>query len=199
MNTIVEVGANRGTDTINFLSTSNSRVFAFEPTLELMLFMKNYLKHYPNYFPMPMAVDIENGWKWFNIAGNEDWGCSSLHNFNPEIKEKWDRPDFKFTDRYRVPTIRLDTFMETYGVTEIDYLWIDTQGNDFNVLQSLGDKIDLVKGGKCECALNFSLYADVDNSSNSIVPWLEKHGFKVNVVPDKLSGDREADIFFTRD
>ncbi len=199
MKTIIEVGANRGVDTRNFLSVAENRVFAFEPTLELMVYMNDQFKHFPNYFPMPMAIDIENGWKWFNIAGTEDWGCSSFYQFNPDIIEKWNRPDFHFTNRYRVPTIRLDTFMEIYGVQEIEYLWIDTQGNDFRVLQSLGDKISLVKSGRCECALSFSLYSDVDNTHTSIVPWLQNHGFKVDVVPEKMSGDREGDVHFTRE
>ncbi|CAB4124319.1 fkbM_fam, methyltransferase, FkbM family [uncultured Caudovirales phage] len=193
---IIEVGANKGTDTENFLKDSNNQVFAFEPTPELHLELKNKFKNLENYYPVPLAVDVDNGWTWFNIAGSGDWGCSSIYNFNPNIHQEWqDRPDFKVTDRCRVQTTRLDTFMETYNIPGIDYLWIDAQGNDFRVLQSLGDKIHLVKEGKCEAAHTVNLYSEVDNTEYSIVSWLTDKGFECML--HRYNG-KETDIHFRK-
>lgn len=196
MSIIVEIGANRGIDTANFLSDPENKVFAFEPTPELYLQLKEKFKNCENYYPMPFAVDIENGWTWFNIAGTSDWGCSSIHEFNPNIHQEWEgRPDFKFTDRCRVPTVRLDTFMDVYGVNEIDYLWIDAQGNDFRVLKSLGEYIHKVKRGRCEVADTVNLYTNVDNTSSSVSEYLMHRGF--DCLFDKVNG-KEADIHFEK-
>lgn len=197
MRTIIEVGANNGNDTARWLAEHGTRVFAFEPTPELSLHLKERFKGWEGYYPMPIAVDIENGWKWFNIAGTSDWGCSSIFDFNPNIHKEWEgRPDFRFTDRCRVPAMRLDTFMELYNIGEVDYLWVDAQGNDFRVLQSLGDKINLVKAGKCEAAWTVNLYTGVDNTADSIAKWLIEKGFKV--TSDPYNG-KEADIHFIRE
>lgn len=104
---VFEVGANKGTDTAKFLD-EGSTVYAFEPTPELILELKNKFKVHPGYMPVPLAVDLENRWTVFNIAGSSDWGCSSIHEFNPNIHQEWGgRPDFKTTDQCRVMTIRL--------------------------------------------------------------------------------------------
>ena len=197
MNQIVfEVGANKGTDTSRFLA-DDSLVYAFEPTPELILELKNKFRTHPGYMPVPMAVDLENKWTTFNIAGSSDWGCSSIHDFNPNIHEEWEgRPDFNVTDQCRVMTIRLDTFMQIYNIPHIDYLWIDAQGNDFRVLQSLGDRINNVTAGRCEVALDVNLYDKVDNSHASVTNWLVERGFNVQMHPHPHH--KEADLIFSR-
>lgn len=197
MKTVIEVGANRGTDTERWFKDQNNIVYAFEPTPELILFLKEKFKDQENFNLIPAAVDIENSWKWFNIAGNRDWGCSSLYDFNPNIQELWPkRPDFVVTDRCKVLTMRLDTFMDTYKIKSVDYLWIDAQGNDFLVLQSLGKRISDIKEGKCEAALTVDLYTNSENKVEVIQPWLEKRGFVCEITPDKRH--KEADIHFKR-
>jgi FkbM family methyltransferase len=196
---VIEVGANHGSDTIDFLKYENNIVYAFEPTVELQLELQQKFKGYDNFHLIPMAVDITNGFKWFNIAGQDgcDWGCSSLHEFSSDIGQTWgDRWDFKFTDRYKVMTIRLDTFLNLYNIDKIDYLWIDAQGNDFNVLQSLGDKLNVVREGKCEAALGVKLYDNIDNHVENVKPWLESNLFNVRVNP--IGHGQEADLHFEK-
>jgi FkbM family methyltransferase len=195
-NIIFEVGANLGNDTQNFLA-SGSLVYAFEPTPELHLHLKNRFKNVSNYIPVPLAVDLENRWTTFNIAGSADWGCSSIHDFNPNIHQEWEgRPDFNVTDRCTVMTIRLDTFMQIYNIDKIDYLWIDAQGNDFRVLQSLGDRIKDVNKGRCEVANDVNLYSGVDNTVETVGNWLSSQGFQIEVIPHHHR--KEADIMFQR-
>lgn len=201
MPVIIEVGSNYGHDTQNFVNNPDNIVYGFEPTPELHLHLKNRFKNNENYYPVPMAVDLEEGFRWFNIAGAAagvgDWGCSSLLNFNPNIHNEWEnRPDFTVTDRCRVMTTRLDTFMNSHGIGEVDYLWVDAQGNDFRVLQSLGDRITSIKAGKCEAAYTVNLYTGTDNSTTSIIEWMEKHGFYCSIIPD--SAGKEADVHFVR-
>lgn len=86
--------------------------------------------------------------------------------------------------------------MSAYNISHIDYLWIDAQGNDFRVLQSLGDRISDVKQGRCEVALEVNLYSNVDNTHTSVVAWLEQHGFEAKIEPH--GHRKEADILFKR-
>lgn len=194
--TIIEVGANWGTDTER-LAADGSRVYAFEPTPSLADHLRNKFRANTQVTVVCKAVDEHNGIAEFNIAGTGDWGCSSLYNFSEDIHEKWEgRPDFHFTDKCEVETIRLDTFIHENEIDKVDYLWVDAQGNDFKVLKSLGDEIHRVVSGKCEGAFTVDLYEDADNSVDDIKNWLESNGFSCVVMPDNVN--KEADIHFKR-
>lgn len=203
MKTIIECGANKGNDTFNLVNTypgEETILYAIEPTYELVY---NYL--YPKFKNDPRvricqwAIDIENTFRTFNVAskmeGAADWGCSSLHEFTDNIHELWpDRPDFEVTHRYTVPTMTLWDFCNLYGITSIDYLWIDTQGNDFNVLKSLKEKISIVKEGRCEVANTVELYKNTGNTKSNVETFLTSNGFEIETVGSSY----EADIFFKR-
>lgn len=197
--TKIEVGANTGRDT-KILAEDGSIVYAFEPTKELLaqhlypLSVQN-----PNIRPLPFAVDIENGFKTFNVAGQSDWGCSSLHEFSDDIHEKWKgRPDFKKTHSYVVPTITLYDFCNLYDIVFIDYLHCDSQGNDFNVLLSLKDKIQFVKEGVVEASDKVDLYKGVNNNIKYIRNFLISHGFTIlSEKPNDVVG-AEVNIHFKK-
>lgn len=196
MGTVIEVGANYGTDTEKFVLQGH-RVFAFEPTPELILHLQQKFKGKDNFHLAPLAVDSEEGWATFHIAGGGDWGCSSLYEFTPDIHNKWEgRPDFQMTDSVVVMKMRLDTFMDLYGIDRVDYLWIDAQGNDFRVLKSLGDRISDVFEGKCEGAYTVDLYQNADNNVFVISDWLKDRGFETRIQPDNVG--KEADVHFWR-
>lgn len=201
MNAVIEVGANSGQNTMELKEQyPDCIIYTFEPTHELL---RDCL--WPQYADddrirvIPFAVDINNGFRRFNIAGHYDWGCSSFHDFTEQIEDQWgNRPDFKMTHSYYVPTIKLFDFCELYDITEIEYLWVDAQGHDFLCLQSLEDKISIVKKGKCEAALNVDLYQSVSNRAETITAWLNDLGFSTEVVPDKSGIDAECDVHFWR-
>lgn len=197
MKTIVEVGANWGSDTKRFADERDTSVYAFEPTPELFQHLVDTFSSYENVKILPFAVDEEEGDAVFNIAGSGDWGCSSLYSFDPDIHNKWEgRPDFHFTDSVVVQKKRLDNFIEENNIKAIDYLWIDAQGNDFRALRSLGEKVSIVKEGKCEGAYSVDLYVNTDNHVDDICAWLTDKGFTCRIVPDNVG--KEADVHFRR-
>jgi FkbM family methyltransferase len=193
--TVIEVGANKGQDTAKWVNDPTTSVYAFEPHPKYYKKLSKIFKGKENFFLFNNAVDIEEESKIFNL---EPKGCSSLYNFNANIDDLWaDRGiEWKFYDNISVKTIRLDTVIDLYKIAEVDYLWIDAQGNDFRVLQSLGNKISIVKEGRCETALNLSLYEGPDNSTKSVVTWLTQQGFATEVIPDRWN--KEADILFKK-
>lgn len=189
-----DVGANQGIDTIK-LAEDGSTVYAFEPTRYLVndhLWTK--AKENPNIIVIPMAVDIENGFKNFGVTEFWDWGCSSLHTPVDDIGEPW-KEHFKITDTYIVPTITLFDFCNLYKIEKIDYLWIDTQGSDLNVLKSFGDKISIVSEGRCEASNKKSLYS-VDYSLSSIVDFLTSNNFEITKIEYNDEEGYEVNVFF---
>jgi len=196
---IIEIGANTGTETSR-LASLDSIVYSFEPTRELLI---NHLwplsDNFSNIKIMPFAVDIETSFKEFNIAGQADWGCSSLFEFSDDLEKKWpDRPDFNKTHSYRVPTITLYDFCNIYNISKIDYIHIDAQGSDYNVLLSLRDKISIVKEGVVEAADNVDLYKGVNNRIENIRSFLIENGFVItNEYPNDII-KAEVNIHFKR-
>ena len=194
---IIEIGAKDGHDTDIFLQDSNNIVYSFEPTPALVVNLQNRFKFNQNWNLIPAAVDLTNGFKQFNIAGVEDWGCSSLFEFKEDRYDHWPGRNLQITDVARVMTMRLDSFMEMYEINEVEYLWIDAQGNDFNVLKSLGNKIHNIKRGKCETAYKADLYKNTDNRTTDVVEWLEERGFRCYIELECHTGN-EADVHFER-
>lgn len=192
----IEVGSNHGTDTEQFIN-DNSIVYCFEPSIELFYELWTRYRDNDNVIIIPFAIDIETGFKKFNISGTSNWGCSSLSNFNPNIHNEWpNRPDFMFTHSYMVPTITLDDFITLYNIPYIDYLWVDAQGHDFNVIKSLKDKISIVKEGRCESSHSVSLYDGIDNHYQNIIDYLKTNNFESTIELDKSGIGAECDIMF---
>jgi len=195
----IEVGANNGRDTIK-LASDGSTVYAFEPTHELLvkdlwpLSSKN-----ENIHIIPFAVTNENSFQIFNIAANRDWGCSSLYEFSENIEQKWpNRPDFKKTHSYQVPTITLYDFCNLYGIEKIDFLHIDAQGADYNVLLSLKDKISIVEEGTVEVADKVELYSNTNNKIDDVRKFLTDNGFTIVSETANDSVGAEVNIKFIK-
>jgi hypothetical protein len=91
-----------------------------------------------------------------------------------------------------VPTVRLDTFLRLSGIPRVDFLKIDAQGHDLEVLKSLGDRIQDVVELKVEaCAVSRSLYQQAHNQSEEITAFLQSRGFSlVESQPESLGQER---------
>jgi FkbM family methyltransferase len=205
MPVIIEVGANQGQDTERFLSYRDVELYSFEPVPQLAKDLIDRFGSNPKFHLIMAAIDVENGFKQFNISKGGDWGCSSLHQFAPDIHSKWSRGEFNYDETIsKMMCIRLDDFVKLYGIKEIDYLHVDAQGNDFNVMKSLGDMIGIVKEGVCEVANHVELYDIEDNTVSVVKPWLESKGFEVRVEADGVGkqcadiNGNEVNLFFKR-
>ena len=199
---IFEVGANNGQHTHKFVNTKNSHVYAFEPLPFLCEKIRSIFPNAQNLEIFDWAISDYDGISKFGISdpnhGAKDYGCSSLFSFTENIDSLWpDRGDFTFVEEIDVKVVRMDTFINENNITHIDYLHCDAQGGDLKVLESFGDKINLLKSGVVEAANNVSLY-NIDNSTQSIVKFLEKNNFKILNPHDIGSAGQEVDIYFER-
>jgi FkbM family methyltransferase len=194
---IFDVGANNGSSCSHLVNDENI-VYAFEPT-PFLLEKYLYAMSSKNYIVIPKAVSNFNGEAQFNIAGQADWGCSSLNNFSDNLQQTWNgRTDFKVTKVINVKVIKMHTFIEENNIQTVDFLHCDTQGNDLKVLKSFENKISILKSGTVEAFAKNPLYKENDNSVENIVSFLRENNFKINQISNNDHFGNEVNISFSR-
>lgn len=185
MKVIFDIGANNGESTLHM--AEGNIIYAFEPTPELCLVIEKKIGSFPMYHLIQKAVSNFEGKAKFNVAGQGDWGCSSLNKFSDDLDKTWPgRKDFKVTHEIEVEVIRLDSFIERHGIKEIDYLHCDAQGSDLLVLEGMGKYITIVKEGVIEVAASkeVALYKEGDNTLLTAIEFLTKNGFNdLHITP----------------
>jgi len=128
--TVVDVGANVGEFTI-MCSQNTEKVFAFEPDPNCFLCLKENTRAIDN-------VDIIN-YCASNVNSNKVFYLLSEDADSSLIEPK------TYNDKIEINTVRLDSWMDSKGLPEIDFLKIDAEGAELEVLEGLGDKIGSVK------------------------------------------------------
>jgi FkbM family methyltransferase len=197
---VFDVGANNGSSSVPLaIENSTYLVFAFEPTPEMIEVINSKTVGLENYVIVPKAVSDYNGTAEFNVAGNWDWGCSSLLKFSRKSQTDWPgRTDFHVTYKLNVDVIRLDTFIEENGITKIDHLHIDTQGSDLNVMKGLGEYLHIVTEGKLEAGTSDDVLYEGQNKLNDCIKFLLLNGFKVVDVNSNDVFCHEVNVVFKK-
>lgn len=199
---VLDVGANNGSSCIDMaLSSPMTMVYAFEPTPKMIEAIRKKTEHLSNYTIVPCAVCDYNGSAKFHIAGKRDWGCSSLNSFNDNLEKTWPgRDDFTVTDEIWVKVYRLDTFMEENNISHIDFLHVDVQGKDLEVLFGLGQYIKDVKKGVIEMPMSHEkkLYKDQKYIASDAIEFLKKNKFTITKMTYNDVFENEVNIYFEK-
>jgi predicted O-methyltransferase YrrM len=82
--------------------------------------------------------------------------------------------------------------LSDFNDQSIDFLHIDAQGNDFNVLKSLENKISIVKEGVVEASKNVELYKNTNNKVDNIKEYLKLNGFEI--INETINDAVEAEV-----
>lgn len=189
---IIDVGANDGQPFI--CHNRDDTVYAFEPNPRLYDALKCNASD--TYHPMNMAVSNFDGTATFNLDDLADAGCSSLKEFSDNISETWPgRQDFRVTSQVLVKVTRLDTFVKKNLISRIDLLHIDAQGCDYEVIESLGDYLDIVQVIECEVANANPLYKNV-KSKDELIEYVISKGFVVESISSNDIFDNEQNVRF---
>lgn len=201
---LIEVGAFDGSDSLRFYN-QGYEVFTFEPKDDLYENLKNRTSSLKGYNVIKKAVSLIDGTVDFNIcvAG----GASSILKFkdDSELNQHWgaNRTDVHYSgNSYKVESTRLDTFIEEANLQDrvIDYIHIDAQGVDLDVLKSLGKYIENVKAGVIETVYSKekAIYENQENDLNGSIQWLEEHNFTICNVEQNDVSRCECNIHFVR-
>ena len=125
-------------------------------------------------------VAISNTSEFLPFNFHDAYGYSSLLDIdykgeftkkNIELDPGFDR----IIETINVETQRLDTFMDKHDISHIDFLKIDTQGNDLNVIKSLGSKIKNVNIIELEVHLK-KMYKNAATKTDAL-EYMEQHNF----------------------
>ena len=202
MKLLIEVGAFDGKDSLEFYN-KGYQVYTFEPKKDLFESLFNRTKDLDNYTVIEKAVCLSNGKTIFNIC--KAGGASSILPFRneEELNKIWiNRNDVHYSgESYEVDTIRLDTFIEQMGLQDriIDYIHIDAQGVDLEVLESLGKYISNVKEGVIETVIQEekSIYVgQTKNTFKYVEEFLKSNNFEIKNVQSNDVGNCEFNVFF---
>lgn len=205
MKLLIEVGAFDGHDSLGYHNKGYT-VYTFEPKKDLFQSLVDKTKHLENYTVIPKAVSLKNGTTQFNIC--KLGGASSILPFRPdhELIQTWTeaRTDVQFSgESYDVETTRLDTFIEENRLEDqiIDFIHIDAQGVDLDVLKSLGKYISNVQEGVVETVIdvNKSIYVgQEDNTLANVETFLSSKGFKITGVHGNDCTKCEYNVYFKK-
>lgn len=204
---LFDVGANDGSYSISELEKNKDAIcFAFEPTPYLISNIKTKINERnlkDRYHLIPYAISNFIGKTTFNIAGQSDWGCSSLLEFSDNLDITWPgRTDFKVTETIDIEVITLKYFIENIIQTKIDkinYFHCDTQGSDLNILKGMGEYIDLIEEGCVEAASSSDtqLYKN-QHTINDIRNFLIKNNFIITSTIPNDKFNNEFNIYFKK-
>jgi len=185
----IEVGANSGSHTKNLAGENVDMLYAFEPNPELYFNLTQAYKGNDKICILPFAVSDKDSMDWFNISRVGDKGTSSLYNYHENLGNTPAGNHEVFTTpwdyRILVPVIRIETFLNTFANTDyvkINYIHIDAQGSDLNVLKGIGKYWDVLKEGVCEATLDIPLYQDANNQQDDILEFLGNKNVKTELL-----------------
>jgi FkbM family methyltransferase len=197
--TIIQVGAYTGDDRlIAACRDYGHRLYMFEPNPARADELKRKAADAPTVEVLQMAVSNANGTATFKIAAHDD--CSSLQDFDANAQRTWVHEwhpykRFEMVDSLEVEVVRLDTFLDEHGITTVDCLEIDAQGEDLRVVESLGDRIADVKKIQIEVNIHDApLYANAFTMDQAMA-FFNGHGFEKH-IEWKQSLNREANVIF---
>ena len=144
MKVFIDVGCNRGQYAFSWLNIPDVKIFAFEPNQELFEVLKQ--QESDKFKVFNYAIGTEEGVNKFNIGEND--ATSSLKNFAEGYTH------LTYSHTVDVNVIRLDTFCKENGITHIEYIKVDAQGSDLDVLKSMGEYLNVTTTIMVEAFIN---------------------------------------------
>jgi len=149
---ILEIGTHYGEDTVDMLKVFNDpMIYCFEPDPRNVKFLNNTLSQHSNvklfdialynkngeedfnmsYQPYPDGKDLPEKYQWIN---EDDYRKFKLNN-SGSSSLKSGHKTLEGAEKARVKTMRLDTWAETEGVTSVDFIWMDVQDAEREVIE----------------------------------------------------------------
>jgi FkbM family methyltransferase len=148
----------------------------------------------PNFIVLPMAVSDKDGVAEF--FPNEADLTSSLLPFNPQALGEWESFEgLKLRSKKIVPTIRLDTFLESMAIDRIDFLKIDTQGVNFSVTRSAGAYLERIREVILEVDIGTTHLYKGAAGRDEVIGYMNERGFKLSKAETQSKG-KEQNLTF---
>lgn len=173
---ILEAGAHYGIDTQKFAKMwPNSTIFSFEPNPHAFEKLVEATKKFSQVNPMNIALSNYNGEATLHVCygstGDDDRfeGASSLLDASDGMKIHYQGPDVV------VPCMILDDWCLQNSVDHIDFMWIDLEGMELQILKSSPKILKTVRVIFTET--NFQEFRNGMTQYAELKQFLEANGF----------------------
>jgi FkbM family methyltransferase len=174
---VFDVGANKG-DWSNdvFRHHPNVSIYAFEPIPALYSSLTRQFAQY-RFAAYELAISKEDGLKSFDFYEGENSRASGLY----------ERPIIAYLSpsKLTVKTMKLDSFCKEMQINRIDFLKIDTEGSEFDVLCGARE---LIKNRAIK-VIQFEYggtYKDAGITLKEVYRFLRQHGYEVYRIAPKF-------------
>jgi FkbM family methyltransferase len=174
---IIDAGAHRGDDSIEFARLiPSAEIHAFEPVPAIFDSLKAAAAEYKQIRCYKVALSNSTGHQEMHVSSGGSDASSSLLAPVDHLK---DHPDTFFNEKIVVNTVTLDEWAVEQKIEKIDFLWLDMQGFELNVLKASSQAFQRVSAVHMEVSTK-QTYENVPQYSE-IRSWMESRGFKVEV------------------
>lgn len=197
---VIEAGAHCGSDTVTMSKTwPRGHIYAFEadpriyPTLQRSVYGRKNISIYQ------LALGEEDGVGNFYLSRNPFepglGGQSSMFKYN---KENWKWPHITIDDEpVKVPVTTIDSFMNKMNLSKVDFIWLDLQGSEFQVLKASPNALKSAKVIKTEISMKEFYQGTV--LFNDLKAFLVSHGFELlHISTDHTSDQEHGDALFIK-
>tara|TARA_R110002074_G_scaffold132808_3_gene276367 strand:+ start:7036 stop:7668 length:633 start_codon:yes stop_codon:yes gene_type:complete len=198
---IIDVGASSGIFAIPWsLKYPNHHVFCFEPNNKNFNSLLKKSQNINNITVYKKAISNISCIQKFYEANYTN--SSSLLPFNKDGVNKWKHPTpttpkLETISTYDVECVRLDEWMAENGIKgDIDFLKIDTQGHDLEVIKSLGEEIKRVKEITAEVQIVETEVYKNSSKREDLLEYMKEKGFSIWKI-QPWSHNQEQNIWFT--
>jgi 2-O-methyltransferase len=191
---IVDAGAHDGSDSVEMCRIfRGSKIYAFEPVPVIFDRLRENTKRYSRIKCYNLALSSQSGPQKLYVSSGTSDGSSSLLRPKDHLL---DHPDVFFESEINVNTITLDDWASKEHISQVDFLWLDLQGSELEVLKASKKVLRLVSVVHMEVSTrmtyeNVPLYTKVKE-------WMKEIGFvaEVEAIPE---GWDMGNVLFVRE
>ncbi len=190
---MIDCGAHIGADSIELARIfPKGKVHSFEPVPFIYKQLQKNSKKFPNINCYPIALSNEDGYAQIQISeGGSDASSSLLIPKEHLIDHK----EVLFKESLKVKTETLDTWAEKNNILRIDFLWLDMQGFEMQMLKASTKVLPTVKVIFTEVSIKETYEGVI--LYNEYRSWLESIGFTMEIEMIPKASD-QGNVLFVR-
>ena len=188
----IHVGAHEGQERIFYTRKGFEKVLWFEPNTEIFLRLVQNTKGYELHKCFNLGIHDTLETALLHVSNN-DGQSSSILELGTHKKY---HPDVKYIGDQNISMMRMDNFLkkEDIDINEYNFLNIDVQGVELNVIKSFGDLISRMdyiyaEVNDQETYIGCAMLSEIDN-------YLKSYGFIR--VATKMTSNHWGDAFYKR-
>ncbi|MCH9811867.1 FkbM family methyltransferase [bacterium] len=186
---ILECGAHNGTDTAAMARYwKNGFVYAIEASPFTFTVLQKNTKGLKNVKLFPIALGWENGYAEFHVSKHPNFPHKGQCSLLPSNHDEHQPGNlYVFDEIVTVPVMTLDAWAQKNSIPRIDFMWLDMQGADFNMLMASSEVLKTTKLIKVEISTKDYYKGTVLYDEGR--SFLESQGFTLLVDTNKPHGD----------